>query len=250
MKRGGVMPAGIISAKGALILIAAAVSLSIHVHVAATGAAKIEIIGKHQRGDGPAREFTVRDGDALNPGDRFQILITTEAAVFYSILYVSRDGRIAQIYPPQGEPGAIPPRTTRVVPDENNYFSLDDNRGRELMFIVTDEKPPADMPATLKKIESAATADEILAALRRDFSAAWKLEITNTGVIAAGFADPIAGGLADDIERAYTLNPWPRGLPDAPNEGEPPAEDDSIPDEVRRKAEEVRKLLREPSPCD
>lgn len=231
--------------KGALVGVIAAASL-LHVHVS-VAEAEIAFIGQHQRGNGPAREFTLRDGDALNPGDKFQILITTKAtAVFYAIIYVARDGAITQIFPAQNKPGEVPPGATRFVPDENNHFALDANGGRELMFVITHERPMGDLPAILKEIQAAVAAPaEILTALKSRFAAAQKLEITNTGRTAAGPADPIAHGLVSDIERAYTLNPWPAGLREAPNAGEPA--DDSIPEEVRRKAEEVRELLRRPA---
>ena len=49
-------------------------------------AAQIGVIGQHTRSDGSIYDFEVVDGDALSPGDRFQIIIDSDRNIFYSVI--------------------------------------------------------------------------------------------------------------------------------------------------------------------
>jgi S1-C subfamily serine protease len=212
----------------------------------AAQAAQIEVVGKHMRSDGSVYTFEVIDGDALSPGDRFQIIIDTDKNTFYSILYFSRDGKAAQIFPQAGQRGLIRAGARQYIPGADNYFTLDVNGGRELMFVVTSPNELSNLKSVLRGAESVSSPIEINAYLQKRLPRVQKLEITNTGKRIASSTDQVSSSLVRDIERTYAKNPWPdTSASDENNRSRVRRGDDnSIPEAVRRRTAEVRSLLK------
>jgi S1-C subfamily serine protease len=212
----------------------------------AAQAAQIEVAGKHMRSDGSVYDFEVIDGDALSPGDRFQIIIDTDKNTFYSILYFSRDGKAAQIFPQAGQRGLIRAGARQYIPGADNYFTLDVNGGRELMFVVTSPNELSNLKSVLRGAESVSSPIEINAYLQKRLPRVQKLEITNTGKRIASSTDQVSSSLVRDIERTYAKNPWPdTSASDENNRSRVRRGDDnSIPEAVRRRTAEVRSLLK------
>ena len=217
--------------------------------LANTHAANIEVRGLHQRTDGTIHNFDVLDGDALHPGDRFQVILSTDTQIYYSIVYVSRSGDIAQIFPPGNQPGIIVAGLKQYIPDSNNYFALDSNGGRELMYIITDDQILKNLPAVLRQAQQIGNAPaEIHRFLQGHFKHVDKMEIINTGKKIDGLSDNIAEGLVQDIVESYLINPWSElQIRQEEQDVHRRSADNSIPEEVRRRAREVRSLLRRPS---
>jgi len=215
----------------------------------AAQAAQVEVAGKHTRSDGSIYDFEVVDGDALSPGDRFQIIINADKATYYAILYFSRDGNAAQIFPPAGKTGKISSGARQYVPGVDNYFTLDVNGGRELMFVVTSPNGLSSLKSILRGVESAGNSPaDIHAYLQKRLPQAVKLEITNTGKPIASSTDSISSSLVRDYSAIYAKNPWPdTAASEQYGQGRVRRGDDnSIPEAVRRRATEVRSLLKRP----
>ncbi|MCW8964723.1 MAG: trypsin-like peptidase domain-containing protein [Gammaproteobacteria bacterium] len=212
-------------------------------------AAQVEVAGKHTRSDGSIYDFEVVDGDALSPGDRFQIIINADKATYYAILYFSRDGGAAQIFPPAGKTGKISSGARQYVPGVDNYFTLDVNGGRELMFVVTSPNGLSNLKSVLRGVESAGNSPAAIHAyLQKRLPQAVKLEITNTGKPIASSTDSISSSLVRDYSAIYAKNPWPdTAASEQYGQGRVRRGDDnSIPEAVRRRATEVRSLLKRP----
>lgn len=213
-------------------------------------AATVEVLGKHQRTDGSIYNFQVQDGDALSPGDRFQIVIEAKKRTFYSVIYFSRDGKATQLFPLRNKRGDIKAGSRLFIPSKDNYFTLDTNGGRELMFVVTSPHAISNIKSVLKGSKKVGnTSEEIYAYLKGRLASVEKLEITNTGGKVTGLADQISSGLVRDISRTYEANPWPESFSKATDSRRRTRRsgDTSIPSEVRRRAKEVRALLRRPA---
>ncbi len=217
--------------------------------LANTHAANIEIRGLHQRTDGSIHNFDVLDEDALHPGDRFQVILSADTQTYYSIVYVSRSGDIAQIFPPENQTGTIVAGVKQYIPGSNNYFALDSNGGRELMYIITDERILENLSAVLKQAQQVGNSPaEIHRFLQVYFKRVDKMEIINTGKDIDGLNDNIAEGLVQDIVESYSVNPWSDlQIRQEEQDAHRRSVDNSIPEEVRRRAREVRSLLRRPS---
>lgn len=211
-------------------------------------AVEVTVEGKHPRSDGSFHAFNIIDGDALSPGDRFQIVIDTDRQTYYSIIYISRDGDAAQIFPPAGRVGRIAAGRKQVIPDKKNFFTLDTNGGRELMFIVTGNNPLGNLKSVLKRVKTLGNVpDAIHSYLDKRLPDIHKLEIMNTGRRISGLTDQVASGLVRDLSRSYAANPWSAQAIEQETEvRKRRAGDSSIPDAVRRRAQEVRSLLRRP----
>lgn len=213
-------------------------------------ATTVEVLGKHQRLDGSIYDFKVQDGDALSPGDRFQIVIEATKLVYYSIIYFSRDGKATQLFPLAGDRGSIRSGEKLFLPTRDNYFTLDTNGGRELMFIVTSPSPISNLKSVLRGSETVgASAQTIHQYLEKRLPRVSKLEITNTGGKVSGLADQVSSRLVRDISATYAANPWPKSVSSEPERRKRVRRqtDSSIPEEVRRRAREVRALLKRPA---
>lgn len=211
-------------------------------------AAQIEVAGKHVRTDGSIHDFEVLDGDALSPGDRFQIIISALKPTYYAIVYVSRDGDAAQIFPQTGRPGYIKSGSRQYVPGIDNFFTLDVNGGRELMFVVTSESDMSRLPTVLKKAGSISSASQMYDYLRSQLPEVMKLELTNTGKKVSSTTDQISSSLAADFAAIYAKNPWPETInQDYNNERVRSGEDNTIPEAVRRRTAEVRSMMKRPA---
>ena len=117
-------------------------------------ASSVEVIGKHDRPDGSVYDFKVRDGDALSPGDRFQIILRATEQLYFAVLYYSRDGQATKIFPPAGVSGGLAAGKQHFIPDRENYFSLDTNGGRELLFVATSPHPMKNLNSVLQRSET------------------------------------------------------------------------------------------------
>ena len=209
-------------------------------------AASISVQGKHPRPDGSFYSFEVIDGDVLSPGDQFQIIIDATKRTYYAIIYISRDGEAVQIFPPAGQQGRIAAGQKRIVPDQENYFTLDNNGGRELMFIVTGGNPLGNVDSILKRTgELENSSSSIQVYLDKRLPSVQKLEVTNTGKRIIGLTDQIASGLVRDLSQAYAANPWPaQAVEEQAEVRRRSSSDGLIPEEVRRRAAEVRSSLK------
>ncbi|TNF91461.1 MAG: DUF4384 domain-containing protein [Gammaproteobacteria bacterium] len=211
-------------------------------------ASSLEVIGKHDRSDGSTYDFKVHDGDALSPGDRFQIILRATEQLYYSILYYSRDGQATKIFPPSGMQGRLKAGAQRYVPDQENYFTLDSNGGRELLFVVVSPHPMKNLESVLQRSETLDNDPQAIHDyLRNRLGNVEKLEILNTGKRLVGQADSVSDSLSRALAAAYKANPWPaESVSDAPISRQRTRidEDNSIPLAVRQRAEEVRQQMR------
>ena len=212
-------------------------------------AAQIEVAGKHSRADGSVYDFQVVDGDALSPGDRFQIIITANEPTYYAIVYVSRDGNAAQIFPQNNRAGRIKRGTRQYVPGIENFFTLDVNGGRELMFIVTSPNNISNLRSVLKNASSMTSSSQVHDYLSKRLHNVQKLEITNTGKNLTSTVDQVSSSLVRDLSATYEKNPWPASVSQdyAQQQRVRQGDDNSIPEAVRRRTAEVRSLLKRPA---
>jgi S1-C subfamily serine protease len=225
--------------------------MALYMLFAGVHAAEVEVVGKHARADGSIHDFEVLDGDALSPGDRFQILLNADKPLYYAVLYFSRDGEAAQIFPQAGKIGQVSAGKQRYIPGVDNFFTLDTNGGRELMFVVTSPSGLSNLRSVLRGVAPIAaqgTPAEIHAYLQKRLANVQKLEITNTGKRIASTTDSISSSLSRDIAAIYARNPWPATTAADAYEQERirRGDDNSIPEAVRQRASEVRSLLKRP----
>ena len=222
--------------------------LTVFLFASSAQSAQIEVAGKHTRSDGNIHDFEVVDGDALSPGDRFQIVIETRKNTFYTILYISRDGKVAQIFPQAGKRGLIRAGSKQYIPGVDNYFTLDISGGRELMFVVTSPNELSNLKSVMRGAESISSPAEINTYLKSRLPQVQKLEITNTGRRIASTTDQVSSSLVRDIARTYAKNPWPdTAVSEGYNkERVRRGDDNSTPEAVRRRTAEVRSLLKRP----
>ena len=207
-------------------------------------ATTITVQGKHQREDGSDYNFQVIDGDVLNPGDRFQVIIDAEQISYYAVIYIADTGQATQIFPVENQLGKIAAGQRQYIPAPGSSFTLDTGVGRELMFIVTANQAIRDMQGILQGVPVGNTA-AIKTYLSQYFPVVEKLEIINTQRRVSGLVDQVASGLVNDLSRRYAESPWDASAVEEQDELDNRRRDaDLIPFDVRKRAQEVRALLK------
>jgi len=116
----------------------------------------MNIIGQRKEADGSYTEVLVSEGSVLRSYDNFQVhLETNRPAYVYILLYDSQE-RASQIFPDPkiDQRGFLEQGRKVVVPARDLWFWLDEHTGTETIYVLTSEKPMADIQGLLVKMEA------------------------------------------------------------------------------------------------
>ena len=103
----------------------------------------------------------IKDGDALkdgrgNPkaGDKFRIMFRPNTDGYVYVIAIDGSGWAQGIFPPPTSPLANPVKAGEqyVLPEGNNWFSLDQYKGVETIFFVTSQEKRQDIEEILQSI--------------------------------------------------------------------------------------------------
>jgi hypothetical protein len=103
----------------------------------------------------------IKDGDALkdgrgNPqaGDKFRIMFRPNTDGYVYVIAIDGSGWAQGIFPPPTSPLANPVKAGEqyVLPEGNNWFSLDQYQGVETIFFVTSQEKRQDIEEILQSI--------------------------------------------------------------------------------------------------
>ena len=105
---------------------------------------KLDIVGRVStgtvtRGTGPVyKEVAIKNGGVLHSGDMFKVRFETPQEGYVYLLALDSKGHLTQLFP--GEDEAIPFRAkahqSYWVPEENQWFRLDQNPGQETFMML------------------------------------------------------------------------------------------------------------------
>src|SRR5215471_14862391 len=122
--------------------------------VAAPLTLSMNIIGQRKEADGSYTEVLVNEGSVLHSYDNFQVhLKTNRPAYVYILLYDSQE-RASQLFPDPkiDQRGFLEQGRKVVVPANDLWFWLDEHTGTETIYVLTAEKPMADIQGLLGKM--------------------------------------------------------------------------------------------------
>jgi hypothetical protein len=122
---------------------------------------------RYQRPDGSWITFEVEDGDVLRSGNGLHMTLHLEAPRHVYLAMLGSSGEATLVLPPEGRnlPRPIPAGARLDLPPRGQFFRLDDNTGREAVFVVATAGPLGD-PGRVVRILEAAGADHGAAARR------------------------------------------------------------------------------------
>lgn len=116
-------------------------------------------------GGGSFRKF--RDGDTLSSGDLYKILIRPEADGYLYIFQVDSSGAVLRLFP-MAEYGGLRLNNlnpigaggTYYLPATNKAFQLDDQRGKEAIYVFASRQPRPEVEDLSAALASARTAGD------------------------------------------------------------------------------------------
>ncbi len=103
----------------------------------------------------------IKDGDLLrdgrgNPhaGDKFRIMFRPNSDAFVYVIAIDGSGWAQGIFPSPTTPFANPVKTNQqyVIPEQSNWFSLDQFQGIETIFFIASSEPRQDIEDLFKGI--------------------------------------------------------------------------------------------------
>jgi CHAT domain-containing protein len=124
--------------------------------VAAPLTLSMNIIGQRKEADGSYTEVLVNEGSVLRSYDNFQVHLETNRPAYVYILLYDSQGTASQLFPDPkiDQRGFLEQGRKVVVPARDLWFWLDENTGTETIYVLTSEKPMADIQGLLAKMEA------------------------------------------------------------------------------------------------
>ena len=108
------------------------------------------------RGETPHyKEFEIKDGGTLRSGDFFKIRFRLEKGAYVYILSLDSLGNLAKLFPEQDESADIKftPNETHTIPVKDRWFQLDDNIGRETVYLLASPKAIEDIEKRIEELK-------------------------------------------------------------------------------------------------
>ena len=99
------------------------------------------------RGEPPRyKEIEVRDGDKLWSGNMFKVEFKLKNEAYVYVLSLDSLGNLAMLYPDRDSKVStkFKPNEVYIIPMKDKWFRLDDNTGKETVYLIS----------TLKAIEN------------------------------------------------------------------------------------------------
>ena len=85
------------------------------------------------------KDVEIQDGGVVHSGDMFRIRFELDEEAYVYVLALDSLGNITKVFPPKGaEPHIrLKPHETHVIPKEKRWFRLDDNTGKEALYLLS-----------------------------------------------------------------------------------------------------------------
>ena len=95
------------------------------------------------RGETPHyKEVEVKDGGILRSGDMFRVKFKLKNEAYVYVLSLDSLGNLAMLFPDRDVKGGIKfkPNEVYIIPVKDRWFRLDDNTGRETVYLIASPK--------------------------------------------------------------------------------------------------------------
>jgi hypothetical protein len=103
----------------------------------------------------------ITSDSVLYSGDKFKLMFEVQETLFVYIIFAGSDGEIVLLHPTKIESGIRPAAVNKAVfiPNEKDWFTLDQKRGTETLYLVVSSSHLADLELLLKRYEAASLDD-------------------------------------------------------------------------------------------
>lgn len=126
-------------------VVLAVVGLGLYQHLTAPIGVQLDLVARTSDGlltRGPAAETDIKipQGGVLRSGDRFQIVLETNKEAYAYVFFQDSAGNITTLFA-----GKMQGKKRHKLPDEDDWFKLDETTGREEIHVMASKHPLANL---------------------------------------------------------------------------------------------------------
>ncbi len=117
---------------------------------------RVDLVARPGSASGAAQDFMVRDGDVLHSGDGVQLRLESDSDAYVTIVAYGSSNTAMLLRPFSARPGdaSIRQGSKEVIPGPGGFLPLDDQQGRETLFIIISDVPLTDVSDLLPRMEA------------------------------------------------------------------------------------------------
>jgi len=140
----------------ALLLAAGLPAGGVRAAIDVAGKVRVDLVARPGSASGAGQDFTVRDGGVMRSGDGVQLRLESDADVYVTIVAYGSSDTAMLLHPFSARPGDALIRQGRkkVIPEAGVFLPLDDQEGRETLFIIISKVPLTDVSDLLPRMEA------------------------------------------------------------------------------------------------
>jgi hypothetical protein len=136
----------------AVAVVLAVVGLGVYQHLTAPIAIHLTLIGRGgdgllTRGPSEEKDILVPKGGVLHSGDRFQIALETSRDAYVYVFFQDNSGEITNLFS-----GKVQGHKRHKLPGEQDWFRLDETKGREEVIVMAAQGPIAHLDEVVEKL--------------------------------------------------------------------------------------------------
>jgi len=119
-----------------------------------------DVLGQHERTGGAIVERNIRDSDGstLDNGDQYRVKVRASSDCYFYLITYDSLGDVYVLFPHEKIKRKNPLRggMTYTIPgDDDPWFTLDDNPGKETLIFIASYDPITDLDALIRRMQQA-----------------------------------------------------------------------------------------------
>lgn len=122
----------------------------------------IQLIKRKTNSDGTYSFAVIPSDLPLKDGDEFRIQFSASKDVFVYIINEDQQGAMSLIYPHMDGTGIIRAQQTELLPDDENVFFVEGEKGKELLYVIVSITEMKDIGLLMKSLDGGADVKDIL----------------------------------------------------------------------------------------
>lgn len=102
------------------------------------------------------REIEVQDGGVLRSGEMFRVKFEPQKEAYVYLLSLDSLGNLTKLFPDKdaGPPVKVKPHQTYIIPENDDWFRLDDNTGQETLYLLVSSKAIEDIDPRIDQLKN------------------------------------------------------------------------------------------------
>lgn len=122
----------------------------------------IQLIKRKTNADGTYSFAVIPSDLPLKNGDEFRIQFSASKDVYVYIINEDQHGAMGLVYPHMEGTGIIRAQQTELLPDDENVFFVEGEKGKEFLYVIVSTTEMKDIGLLMKSLDGGADVKDIL----------------------------------------------------------------------------------------